>query len=173
MNNTTPLLQADHLTVHHGTHAAIKNVSFALQPAEIVTIVGPNGSGKTTLLRTIIGALQPDSGRLTRRPDMRIGYVPQKLSIDPTLPLNVARFLSLPKRRSPEEIKEALSHAGASGLINRQMVNLSGGQFQRVLLARAVLEKPHLLILDEQTTWLDHPGSAVFYRQFERVRGEV
>ncbi|SEO59363.1 zinc transport system ATP-binding protein [Salinihabitans flavidus] len=158
------------LTVRLGGHTALENVDLAIMPGEIVTIVGPNGSGKTTLIRAIIGAVSPAAGRITRAEGLRIGYVPQRLSIDRTLPLTVRRFLNLPHRRDPAELTEALTRAGAGGLESRQMADLSGGQFQRALLARALLDRPDLLILDEPTTGLDQPGSAALYRQIEEVR---
>lgn len=157
---------------HSGT-PALRNVDFHIDRGEIVTILGPNGSGKSTLLRAIIGALTPTAGVLERAPELRIGYVPQKLHIDPTLPLTVRRFLSLPVRISDKEAEQALAAANVAGLAQRQMTGLSGGQFQRVLLARALLSKPDLLILDEATQGLDQPGSAAFYRQIEAVRRDI
>jgi len=159
--------------VTHGKHVALENVNMRVDAGEIITVVGPNGSGKTTLLRALIGALKPSQGQVICAENLRIGYVPQNLSIDPTLPLTVARFLSLPGRRNREEARDALSQAGAAGLEDRQMSDLSGGQFQRVLLARALLERPQLLVLDEPTTGLDQPGSAGFYRQIEELRSDV
>ncbi|PSL19157.1 metal ABC transporter ATP-binding protein [Shimia abyssi] len=161
------------VSVAHGDHQALENVDLAISPGEIVTIVGPNGSGKTTLLRCIIGALRPNKGRVERARGVRIGYVPQGLSIDPTLPLSVKRFLSLPRRRRDADVSAALEQAGVAGLEDRQMSALSGGQFQRALLARALLEKPELLILDEPTTGLDQPGSADLYGQIEQVRRDT
>ncbi len=164
------LLAADHATVRLGGRTVLDDVSLEIEPGEIVTIVGPNGSGKSTLLRTLIGAIKPNSGAIVRGADLKIGYVPQKLHIDPTLPLTVRRFLSLPKRVSDEAAHAALHDAGAGHLCNHQMTNLSGGQFQRVLLARALLTEPTLLILDEATQGLDQTGSADFYAQIERLR---
>lgn len=167
------LVTLNNLSVHLGGHSALSHVDFTIDKGEIVTVVGPNGSGKTTLMRSIIGAVKPTAGTVSRIPGLRIGYVPQSLSIDATLPLTVRRFLCLPIRHSKSTMIEALADAGADGLLDRQMSALSGGQFQRVLLARALLRKPDLLILDEPTTGLDQPGSAAFYRQIEQVRREL
>lgn len=167
------LFDARGLTVRLGGQAVLLGVDFSIDRGEIVTIVGPNGSGKSTLLRALIGALPPAAGRITRAPGLRIGYVPQRLAIDPTLPMTVGRFLSLPVRRRPDETAAALARAGVPQLEQRQMADLSGGQFQRVLLARALLERPDILILDEATQGLDQPGSAAFYRQIEEVRRDL
>ena len=107
-----------------------------------MAVVGPNGSGKTTLIRALVGAVPPSSGTIVKDANLRIGYVPQRLTIDPTLPMTVGRFLNLPTRRSKSEVQDALENAGVGGISKRQMTALSGGQFQRVLLARAVLENP-------------------------------
>lgn len=170
---TEPLVKLDHLTIRHGGQVALQDVTLAIAPGEIVTIVGPNGSGKSTLLRALIGAIKPASGRVIRPKGLRIGYVPQKLSIDPTLPLTVRRFLSLPRRIDDERAQAALETAGVGPLWDRQMTDLSGGQFQRVLLARALLSDPQLLVLDEATQGLDQPGSASFYRQIEAIRSDI
>ena len=148
----------------------LHDVNLDIAPGEIVTIVGPNGSGKSTLLRIMIGALSPAAGTVTRKPGLRIGYVPQSLATDPTLPLTVRRFLGLPRWVDDATADEALTGAGVADLARRQMADLSGGQFQRVMLARALLNKPDILILDEATQGLDQPGSAAFYRKIEEVR---
>ena len=158
------------LSVALGGAPILHGVNLTIDPGEIITIVGPNGSGKSTLLRTLVGAIQPSNGTVTKRDGLRIGYVPQRLHIDPTLPMTVRRFLGLPEPVADDDATAALTNAGADGLAHRQMVGLSGGQFQRVLLARALLSKPELLILDEATQGLDQPGSAAFYRQIETVR---
>jgi len=167
------LIEATGLTVRLGGQTVLRGVDFHIDRGEIVTIVGPNGSGKSTLLRCLIGAVAHASGALARAPGLRIGYVPQKLHIDPTLPLTVGRFLGLPRRVPARDAVHALEQAGVPGLMARQMSGLSGGQFQRVLLARALLERPDILILDEATQGLDQPGSAAFYRRIEEVRREL
>ncbi|SLN28279.1 Zinc import ATP-binding protein ZnuC [Roseovarius gaetbuli] len=164
------LIETRDLNMRLGGNVVLEGVNLSITRGEIVTIVGPNGSGKSTLLRAIIGALAPTSGAITRAPGLRIGYVPQKLHIDPTLPLTVTRFLGLPRRHPASDLRAALEQAGLPDLRDHQMADLSGGQFQRVLLARALMEKPDLLILDEATQGLDQPGSAAFYRRIEEVR---
>lgn len=167
------LLLAEQVGVRYGGQSVLDKVTLALTPGEIVTIVGPNGSGKSTLLRVLIGALKPTDGQVTRSAGLKIGYVPQKLHIDPSMPLTIRRFLDLPKKVSDAEARDALATAGLGDLPNRQMSALSGGQFQRVLLARAILGNPDVLMLDEATQGLDQPGSASFYRQIESVRQDL
>ncbi|MCC1493163.1 metal ABC transporter ATP-binding protein [Cognatishimia sp. F0-27] len=164
------LIAAEGLTVRYGAQTVLNDVDLSVEPGEIVTIVGPNGSGKTSLFKAIIGAVPPTSGRIRRKPGLRIGYVPQKLHIDPTLPITVERFMRLTQKVSRKAIKSALETAGVPDLLDRQMSALSGGQFQRVLLARALSTDPEILLLDEATQGLDQPGSASFYRQIEDVR---
>ena len=156
-----------------GGATVLHDVSLSIDRGEIVTIVGPNGSGKSTLLRALIGAVKPSRGTVRHAEGLRIGYVPQRLHIDPTLPMTVTRFLSLPRRHPVADVRAALDRAGLPDLRTRQMTDLSGGQFQRVLLARALLEKPDLLILDEATQGLDQPGSAAFYARIAEVRREL
>lgn len=167
------LLSAQNLSVRLGGNTVLHNVDFRIDRGEIVTIVGPNGSGKSSFLRTLVGAIKPTEGRIERQAGLRIGYVPQKLQVNPTLPMTVRRFLSLPRRHSAANITAAMELTGMPQIENQQMVDLSGGQFQRVLLARALLENPDLLILDEATQGLDQPGSAAFYQQIESVRHEL
>lgn len=169
----TPLFKAEALSVRLDGQIVLSGVTLSIMPGEIVTIVGPNGSGKSTLLRAIIGAALPTSGTLTVKPGLRIGYVPQKLHIDHTLPVTVLRFLSLPKRVSRNEANRVLDLAGAGNLANKQLSELSGGQLQRVLLARALLAEPELLILDEATQGLDQPGSAAFYQLISDIRDDI
>lgn len=164
------LVRVEDLSVRYGANTVLAGVSLTVEPGEIVTIVGPNGSGKTSLLRAIIGAVKPVKGRVTQDNGVRIGYVPQKLHIDETLPITVSRFLKLPGGVTAADIDDALTQAGVPDLSKSQLSQLSGGQFQRVLLARALIRKPDLLLLDEPTQGLDQRGSASFYQQIEQVR---
>ncbi len=167
------LLSAEGLTVRLGGAEVLSGVSMAVEPGEIVTILGPNGSGKSTLLRALLGMIMPDAGRVTRAPGLRVGYVPQKLAIDPSLPLSVRRFLSLPHRVGDAEAEAALYRVGMERTGLKPLAGLSGGQLQRVMLARALLGKPGLLVLDEPTQGLDQPGEAAFYRLIAEVRQDT
>ena len=164
------LVDVSDMTIRLGGKVILAHVDLQIDPGEIVTIVGPNGSGKSSLLRAILGAVRPASGKIRVKPGLRVGYVPQKLHIDQTLPISVLRFLNLPTRVHGDDAKSALEQAGADDLQNAQLAELSGGQFQRVLLARALLNTPELLVLDEPTQGLDQAGSAAFYRRIEEVR---
>jgi zinc transport system ATP-binding protein len=168
-----PLIAADHLTVRLDGAEVLSDITLQIRPREIVTILGPNGSGKSTLLRALLGILTPAAGTVTRRPALVVGYVPQRLAIDRSLPVTVRRFLSLPVRVSDADAAAALARVGLPDVAGKQMADLSGGQFQRVLLARALLARPHLLILDEPTQGLDQPAEAAFYRLIEEVRQET
>jgi zinc transport system ATP-binding protein len=168
----TVLIEARSLGVKLGGHRVLEEVDLVLHRGEIVTLVGPNGSGKTTLLRLLIGAERPTEGTVTRAPGLRIGYVPQRLSIDRTLPITVARFLTL-AGGGPEEQGRAAERVGITGLERRQMADLSGGQFQRAMLAQALLRRPGLLVLDEATQGLDQPAEARFYRLIDELRTEL
>ena len=167
------LIEIEGLSVRLGGETVLTGVDLTVSPGEIVTIVGPNGSGKTTLLRTVLGRVPAAAGFVRQRPGLKIGYVPQKLALDSSLPMTVRRFLDLPSRVSENDAQAALSRTGAEALASRQMAALSGGQAQRVLLARALLGSPDLLLLDEATQGLDQPGSAEFYRTIEDVRRDT
>lgn len=167
------LIAADHVCVRFGADEVLHDISLKVDPGEIVTILGPNGSGKSTLLRALLGIVPVAQGRILREAGLRVGYVPQKLTVDRTMPITVRRFLSLPTRVSDAAAAEALARVGMAGQDAEQMTTLSGGQLQRVLLARALLGKPQLLMLDEPTSGLDQPGEAAFYRLIEEVRAET
>ncbi|MDJ1463761.1 metal ABC transporter ATP-binding protein [Nitratireductor sp. GZWM139] len=148
----------------------VRGVDLSVRRGEIVTLIGPNGSGKSTTAKTAIGVIQPNEGHVHRAPDLRVGYVPQKVAIDWTLPLTVERLMTLTAPAGSAEIKAALAAAGVAHLAGRQVAALSGGEFQRALLARAMLRKPDLLVLDEPVQGVDFTGEAALYELIREIR---
>ncbi|WP_082114214.1 ATP-binding cassette domain-containing protein [Kiloniella litopenaei] len=165
-----PLIQAENLTINFGGKTAIHNVSLTVHKNEIVTLIGPNGAGKSTLLRALLQALKPTSGEVWRKHGLVIGYVPQKLNIDPIMPMTVERFLSIPDKRPLSEREAALRDVGALHTLKQAVQSLSGGEFQRVLLARAILRKPDILVLDEPVQGVDFQGQTELYKLISRLK---
>ncbi len=166
-----PLIELAGIRVAFGRRVALADVSLAVAPGEIVTVIGPNGAGKTTLLRVALGLQPPQSGRVHRRPGLSIGYMPQRLAVDETLPLTVRRFLRLvPDAR--ERLGQALARVGAAHTVDLPVQTLSGGELQRVLLARALLREPDLLVLDEPVQGVDIGGQAELFSLIRRIRDE-
>ena len=164
------LIQITDLSVQYGSTLVLKNMNLSLNHGEIVTIVGPNGSGKTTLFKAIIGTASINSGKVKIKPNLKIGYVPQQLVIDKTLPITVERFLKVAQKINMKALGKATKLVGAEDLLTFQMSSLSGGELQRVLLARALITQPDVLLLDEATRGLDQPGVAAFYRMVDDIR---
>ena len=151
-------------------HLILDTVDISVAPGEIVTVIGPNGAGKTTLLRVLLGLLKPSHGTVERRPGLRVGYLPQRMQIDPILPLTVGRLMTLTRRSDADAIGAALAETGASHLRDAQVSTLSGGELQRVLLARALLRDPDLLALDEPVQGVDFAGEAALYELIGGIR---
>jgi zinc transport system ATP-binding protein len=163
------LLEARELMYCIGPHTILDRVSLQLHDGEILTVIGPNGAGKTSLLRLLMGLESPNAGSVWRRPGLRIGYMPQQLTIDPSMPLSVGRFLRLAER-NPQALAAAADEVGIAALLNTPLVAVSGGEFQRVLLARALLRKPQLLFLDEPVQGVDVHGQAELYALINDIR---
>ncbi len=148
----------------------LDRVSIAVHPGEIVTLIGPNGAGKTTLAKILLGLTSPAQGHVTRRAGLRAGYVPQRFPVEEIIPLSVRRFMSLSEYIPKARAAECLAETGAASLIDAQMAQLSGGEFQRVLLARALARDPHLLVLDEPAQAIDFAGAAQLYELIGAIR---
>jgi zinc transport system ATP-binding protein len=153
-----------------GGRPIVQGVSAAVHRGEIVTLIGPNGAGKTTLVKALLGLVPLSGGSVTWKPGLRIGYVPQKTRVDPVLPLTTRRLMTLTQRSSKAQVREALAETGVDHLMDAQVDGLSGGEFQRVMLARALLRRPDLLVLDEPAQGVDHLGEAALYDLIDRVR---
>ena len=167
------LINIKNLSVQYGNKTVLSNMRLSLNSGEIVTIVGPNGSGKTTLFKAIIGTAPILTGKVELRPNLKMGYVPQQLNIDRSLPLTVERFLQLSQKKDEKALGRAAEIVGTENLLKAQISTLSGGEMQRVLLARALMNQPEVLLLDEATRGLDQPGAAAFYRQIESIRKDT
>jgi zinc transport system ATP-binding protein len=151
----------------------VEGIDLTIRRGEIVTLIGPNGSGKSTTAKLLTGVLKPDAGTVRRVDGLRVGYVPQKLSIDWTLPLSVKRLMNLTARHSKAEVDAALAAVGISHLANDDVQHLSGGEFQRALLARAMIRKPDLLVLDEPVQGVDFSGEVALYDLIKQIRDET
>lgn len=156
-----------------GDRWLVRGIDLAVEPGEIVTLIGPNGSGKSTTAKLALGLLQPNEGRTARRPDLTVGYVPQRVAIDWTLPLRVSRFMHLTGKVSKQDAHHALEETGAAHLINAEVRSLSGGEFQRVMLARAIARGPDLLVLDEPVQGVDFSGEIAIYDLISRIRDRL
>lgn len=151
----------------------VRGVTFSVMPGEIVTLIGPNGSGKSTTAKMALGIDRPDEGLAKRNSGLVVGYVPQKLGIDWTVPLSVERFMRLTNPLGEKELKTALSRTGIADLRHAEIKNLSGGEFQRAMLARAIARKPNLLVLDEPVQGVDFTGETAIYDLVARIRDEL
>lgn len=166
------LFRAEDLGVTLAGAPILERVGVSLAPHEIVVLIGPNGSGKTTLLRALLG-LVPHRGKVWRKPGLRIGYVPQHFARDPALPLTVSRFLGIYAPGERGAVERALDRIGIAALADKQAATLSGGEMARVLLARAIVHKPDLLMLDEPFAGVDLAGEAALYRLIAELRDEM
>ena len=167
------LIQASGISVTRGGKEILSNVGAIVRAGEVVTLIGPNGAGKTTVVRIILGLMKADRGTVIRRPGLVVGYMPQRLTIDPTLPLTVGRFLALGAKRgghAGSRSAAALDEVGAGAIMDTPLHDVSGGEFQRIILARALLRDPDLLVLDEPSQGIDVNGQAELYQLITRIR---
>ena len=167
------LATLDNAGVHRAGRWLVRGVSLPIEAGEIVTLIGPNGSGKSTAAKMALGILKPDEGTIRRRADLDIAYVPQKLQVDWTLPLTVRRFMRLTGHARVREADKAMAATGVSHLATAEVRTLSGGEFQRVMLARAIARKPDLLVLDEPVQGVDFTGEIALYDLIKQIRDEI
>ncbi|MGB7205070.1 MAG: metal ABC transporter ATP-binding protein [Anderseniella sp.] len=168
-----PLVTLENAGIHRAGRWLVRGVSMAVNQGEIVTLIGPNGSGKSTTAKMALGILKPDEGQVRQRARLQIAYVPQKLAVDWTLPLTVRRFMRLTGHVSADEANMAMASTGILHLAEAEVRNLSGGEFQRVMLARAMARKPDLLVLDEPVQGVDFTGEIALYDLIKRIRDEM
>lgn len=171
--NHEPVVEVQGAGVRRQGRWLVEGVDLTVRRGEIVTLIGPNGSGKSTTAKLVTGVLKPDVGSVTRRPGLTVGYVPQKLAIDWTLPLSVRRLLTLTGHHEPAAVDAALAAVGISHLARDAVQHLSGGEFQRALLARAMIRRPDLLVLDEPVQGVDFSGEVALYKLIKQIRDET
>lgn len=165
-----PLVSLVGAGVYRNGRWLVRGVDFSVRPGEIVTLIGPNGSGKSTSAKLATGILRADEGHVTRRPGLRVGYVPQRLAVDWTMPLTVRRLMTLTAPLAADEIDQALDAVGIRHLAGAEVQHLSGGEFQRALLARAMARKPDILVLDEPVQGVDFSGEIALYDLITSIR---
>jgi zinc transport system ATP-binding protein len=171
-----PLLEATKISLNDGDKILLDTIDLSIKPREIVTVIGPNGAGKTTLINILLGLRTPSSGTVIKSKSCRIGYMPQRIQLNPLLPLTVEHFLALVNPSSVKTaitIASALNRTGVEYLLKTDMTNLSGGEIQRVLLARALLREPNLLVLDEPVQGVDLKGQDQLYKLISEIRDEL
>jgi zinc transport system ATP-binding protein len=151
----------------------VEDIDLTIRRGEILTLIGPNGSGKSTTAKLVTGVVKPDIGTVERARDLTVGYVPQKLSIDWTLPLTLRRLMTLTGNHSRGAVMSALEAVGVAHLADAEVQHLSGGEFQRALLARAMIRRPDLLVLDEPVQGVDFNGEVVLYELIKKIRDET
>jgi len=165
-----PLVSAENVSLALGGKLVLDAVSLTVAPGEIVTLIGPNGAGKSSFARLLLGLVEPTKGRVTRRADLSVGYVPQRFAVPETIPLTVRRLLTLTRHAGEADIARVLEETGISHLAATQVTALSGGEQQRALIARALLRNPDFLVLDEPVQGVDFIGEAQLYRLVSNIR---
>ena len=168
MNQKKLLVKLENAGVQRMSKWLVKEISFEISQGQIVTLIGPNGSGKTTTAKMILNIMNADEGQITRNTD-KMAYVPQKINIDWTMPLRVIDFMKITNNLNNNQVIESLTTTGVDKLLYNQIHNLSGGEFQRVLIARAIAKKPDLLVLDEPVQGVDYNGEIALYNLIKKI----
>ncbi len=166
------LITAENISVIRQGKHILKDVAVTVGTRDFITIIGPNGAGKSMLLKCLMEFYQPEGGHISRKKNLKIGYVPQRLMPDLTMPITVRRFLHLRKKSDSTSLQKTAQETGIENILNKQLSVLSGGELQRVLLARSLLDNPELLILDEPAQNLDLSGQISFYKLLEKIYHE-
>lgn len=166
------LISAKNVSVFRESKTVLQDVSLTIGERDFITIIGPNGAGKSMLLKCLMGFYKPDQGQVVPKRGLKIGYVPQRLVADPTIPITAGRFLRLRKKVSQSDIDVVVEETGIKEYLEKPLAVLSGGELQRILLARALLDTPDLLVLDEPAQNLDITGQLGFYKLLDRVYRE-
>lgn len=172
MSEAINLLELAGIDLMIGQRQILQQVSLTIRRGEILTIIGPNGAGKTTLVRVALGLQPPTSGKIQCQSGIRIGYMPQRLHIDPTFPLTVKRFLALSGKKQRDKVLPMLEEVGAADVLESPIQEISGGELQRVLLARALMREPDLLVLDEPVQGVDVNGQMELYQLIAQIRDQ-
>ncbi len=167
---TSTLLNAQNISLAIDGKQILQNITLQIDENQIVTLIGPNGAGKTSLVKIVLGLSKPSAGSVKLRKNLRVGYMPQRLHVDNSMPISVQKFLQLAVRAKPELIEQVLSEVKASQLLHSQIHSLSGGELQRVLLARALIQEPEFLVLDEPVQGVDINGQAELYALISSIR---
>ena len=172
MKENNLLVKLENAGVYKSSKWLVKGISFEVNNGQIVTLIGPNGSGKTTTAKMILNILNADEGLVTSNTN-KMAYVPQKINIDWTMPLRVIDFMKITSSINNAQITEALTLTGVEKLLYDEVHNLSGGEFQRVLIARAVAKKPELLVLDEPVQGVDFNGEIALYNLIKKISDKL
>jgi zinc transport system ATP-binding protein len=167
-----PLIKLDNISKYHNTKETLSSVNLTINPGQIITLIGPNGAGKTTLVKVLLNLVEIDKGKVFRSPNLRIGYMPQKLHIDSTLPITLGRFLKLTEKNL-EICNDILEEINITHLMKCPLSSLSGGEMQRALLARAILGKPNFLVLDEPVQGVDVAGQEALYKLIDDLHKKL
>lgn len=167
------LLELDRISYQTNDKLILKDISLSLERKKILTLLGPNGAGKSTLVKIVLGLLKPTSGKINFNGKIRIGFVPQKINPNKSLPITVMGFLKLSPGATHQKINAHLSKVGINYLVDQNLHKLSGGEMQRVLLVRALLNSPDLLVLDEPMQGVDVTGQAELYQLLKSLRLEL
>lgn len=173
MSDVRPLINLEEVTLSFTGTSVLEKVSFSVSRGEIVTLIGPNGAGKSTVMKIALGLLEPDQGRVERIPGISIGYMPQKIQIEDILPLTVRHFLMLRPGTTEAQAQEVMELVRISHVGDHPVQRVSGGEMQRVLMARALLGKPDLIVLDEPVQGIDITGQEELYRLIGRIRNDI